>query len=61
MLMSARRAEHISSSGGYLRSLTDKAKAGQFSIGPACIVQRAPHINSAGGYLRALTEKARAG
>ena len=28
------RAEHINSPGGYLRSLTDKAKAGQFSVGP---------------------------
>ena len=28
------RAEHIKSPGGYLRSLTDKAKAGQFSLGP---------------------------
>jgi replication initiation protein RepC len=28
------RAEHIQSSGGYLRSLTDKARAGQFSVGP---------------------------
>jgi replication initiation protein RepC len=28
------RAEHINSPGGYLRSLTDKARAGRFSIGP---------------------------
>ncbi|KQZ87938.1 replication initiation protein RepC [Mesorhizobium sp. Root157] len=28
------RAEHIKSPGGYLRSLTDKARSGQFSIGP---------------------------
>jgi replication initiation protein RepC len=28
------RAQHISSAGGYLRALTDKAKAGQFSVGP---------------------------
>ncbi len=28
------RAEHINSPGGYLRSLTDKARAGQFSVGP---------------------------
>ena len=28
------RGERISSPGGYLRSLTDKARAGQFSIGP---------------------------
>lgn len=28
------RAEQIQSPGGYLRSLTDKARAGQFSVGP---------------------------
>ncbi len=28
------RVEAISSAGGYLRSLTDKARAGQFSVGP---------------------------
>lgn len=28
------RAQHINSSGGYLRALTDKARAGQFSVGP---------------------------
>jgi len=28
------RGEAISSAGGYLRALTDKARAGQFSIGP---------------------------
>ena len=28
------RAEHINSPGGYLRSLTDKARGGQFSVGP---------------------------
>ena len=28
------RAERIQSPGGYLRSLTDKARAGQFSVGP---------------------------
>jgi replication initiation protein RepC len=28
------RGEKISSPGGYLRSLTDKARAGQFSVGP---------------------------
>lgn len=28
------RAEHIASPGGYLRSLTEKARAGQFSVGP---------------------------
>lgn len=28
------RAEQIKSPGGYLRSLTDKARGGQFSVGP---------------------------
>lgn len=28
------RSDHISSAGGYLRALTDKARAGEFSLGP---------------------------
>jgi replication initiation protein RepC len=28
------RATQISSAGGYLRVLTDKARAGEFSVGP---------------------------
>jgi replication initiation protein RepC len=28
------RAQHINSAGGYLRALTDKARAGRFSVGP---------------------------
>lgn len=28
------RAQHINSAGGYLRSLTEKARAGGFSVGP---------------------------
>ncbi|MER8967190.1 replication initiation protein RepC [Mesorhizobium sp. M0808] len=28
------RAQHIDSAGGYLRALTEKARAGQFSVGP---------------------------
>ncbi|ESY89858.1 replication initiation protein RepC [Mesorhizobium sp. LNHC209A00] len=28
------RAQHINSAGGYLRVLTEKATAGQFSVGP---------------------------
>ncbi|RWI31452.1 MAG: replication initiation protein RepC [Mesorhizobium sp.] len=28
------RAQHIESAGGYLRALTEKARAGQFSVGP---------------------------
>lgn len=28
------RANHINSAGGYLRALTEKARAGDFSVGP---------------------------
>jgi replication initiation protein RepC len=28
------RAQHINSAGGYLRALTEKARAGQFTVGP---------------------------
>ncbi|MBB6414091.1 hypothetical protein HNQ71_006800 [Mesorhizobium sangaii] len=28
------RAQHINSAGGYLRVPTDKARTGQFSVGP---------------------------
>lgn len=28
------RAQHINSAGGYLRVLTDKARAGESSVGP---------------------------
>ena len=28
------RAQHINSAGGYLRALTEKAREGQFSVGP---------------------------
>lgn len=28
------RAKHINSAGGYLRVLTEKARAGEFSVGP---------------------------
>ncbi len=28
------RVQHINSAGGYLRALTEKARAGQFSVGP---------------------------
>lgn len=28
------RAQHINSAGGYLRVLTEKAREGQFSVGP---------------------------
>ena len=33
------RAEHINSAGGYLRNLTQKAKAGEFSIWPMLLAQ----------------------
>ncbi len=33
------RAEHINSAGGYLRVLTDKAKAGEFSLWPMLLAQ----------------------
>ncbi|GGA67810.1 hypothetical protein GCM10011385_22160 [Nitratireductor aestuarii] len=41
------RSEHIQSAGGYLRVLTEKARTGEFSVGPmlmACLkgVQTAP-------------------
>jgi replication initiation protein RepC len=28
------RAQHINSAGGYLRVLTEKARTGEFSVGP---------------------------
>jgi hypothetical protein len=28
------RAQHINSAGGYLRALTEKARAGEFTVGP---------------------------
>jgi replication initiation protein RepC len=31
------RAQHINSAGGYLRVLTEKARAGEFSVGPMLI------------------------
>jgi hypothetical protein len=31
------RAQHINSAGGYLRGLADKAKAGEFSVGPVLV------------------------
>ena len=33
------RANHINSAGGYLRALTDKARAGGFSVGPMLMAQ----------------------
>ena len=33
------RAGHINSAGGYLRNLTQKAKAGEFSIWPMLLAQ----------------------
>ena len=40
------RAEAINSPGGYLRSLTDKARAGQFSTGPLLMSLLRTHMNS---------------
>jgi replication initiation protein RepC len=42
------RAEHINSAGGYLRVLTDKAKAGEFSLWPMLLAQ----LRSNGGHVR---------
>ncbi len=42
------RAEHITSAGGYLRVLTDKAKAGEFSLWPMLLAQ----LRANGGHMR---------
>jgi replication initiation protein RepC len=42
------RAEHITSAGGYLRVLTDKAKAGEFSLWPMLLAQ----VRANGGHVR---------
>jgi replication initiation protein RepC len=42
------RAEHINSAGGYLRVLTDKARAGDFSLWPMLLAQ----LRSNGGHMR---------
>jgi replication initiation protein RepC len=42
------RAEHITSAGGYLRVLTDKAKAGEFSLWPMLLAQ----LRANGGHVR---------
>jgi replication initiation protein RepC len=42
------RAEHINSVGGYLRVLTDKAKAGEFSLWPMLLAQ----LRANGGHVR---------
>ena len=42
------RAEHINSAGGYLRVLTDKAKAGEFSLWPMLLAQ----LRVNGGHVR---------
>ncbi|WP_011578979.1 MULTISPECIES: plasmid replication protein RepC [Chelativorans] len=45
------RANHINSAGGYLRTLTEKARAGQFSVGPmlmACLKANAGSERKAG-------------
>ena len=46
------RAEHINSAGGYLRVLTDRAKAGEFSIWPMLLAQlraNGVHVRLVGG------------
>lgn len=45
------RAQYINSAGGYLRSLTEKARAGQFSVGPmlmALVKANSPAMARAG-------------
>jgi replication initiation protein RepC len=42
------RAEHINSAGGYLRVLTDKARAGEFSLWPMLLAQ----LRANGGHVR---------
>ncbi|MCT2581108.1 MAG: replication initiation protein RepC [Mesorhizobium sp.] len=37
------RAQHINSAGGYLRVLTEKARAGQFSVGPMLMAALKAH------------------
>lgn len=37
------RAQHINSAGGYLRALTEKARAGQFSVGPMLMAALKTH------------------
>jgi replication initiation protein RepC len=45
------RAQHINSAGGYLRALTEKARAGQFSVGPMLMALLKTHA----GWNRART------
>ncbi len=47
------RAEHINSAGGYLRNLTEKAKAEAFSIWPMLLAQ----LRANGGHLVVVKEK----
>mgnify|MGYP003471211971 FL=1 len=42
------RAEHINSAGGYLRVLTEKAKAGEFSLWPMLLAQ----LRANGGHMQ---------
>jgi replication initiation protein RepC len=42
------RAEHITSAGGYLRVLTEKAKSGEFSLWPMLLAQ----LRANGGHMR---------
>lgn len=47
------RAEQINSAGGYLRSLTDKAAKGEFSIWPMLLAQ----LRANGSHVRLVTDK----
>jgi hypothetical protein len=47
------RAQHINSAGGYLRALTEKARAGQFSVGPMLMAAlKANAVHQRGGRCR---------
>jgi replication initiation protein RepC len=47
------RAEHINSAGGYLRSLTDKAAMGEFSVWPMVLAQ----LRANGSHVQLVTTK----
>nr|WP_278116275.1 plasmid replication protein RepC [Mesorhizobium sp. WSM4875]WIE94719.1 plasmid replication protein RepC [Mesorhizobium sp. WSM4875] len=40
------RAQHINSAGGYLRALTEKARAGEFSVGPMLMAALKANVSS---------------
>jgi replication initiation protein RepC len=49
------RAEHITSAGGYLRVLTEKARAGEFSLWPMLLAQ----LRANGGHVRLVGREGR--